>query len=135
MQTFHGSCHCGRVRFEIDVELERTSKCNCSFCWKQRNWNIPALKPEQFRLVTGEEDLGDYARTGERFETHHRFCRHCGTATHGHGFIEQAGGAYVGVRVAALDHLPVETLIALPVTYCDGFNDNWWNPPGETRHL
>ncbi|MCR5876410.1 GFA family protein [Phenylobacterium sp. J426] len=135
MKTYHGSCHCGRVRFEVDLELERTSKCNCRFCWKQRNWNIPSLAPSQFRLVEGEAQLGDYARSGEGFELHHRFCRTCGTATHGHGFIAQAGGAFVAVRVAALDNLDLADLLAAPVTYGDGLNDNWWEPPSETRHL
>lgn len=135
MQTSHGSCHCGQVRFEVDLELERTSKCNCRIGWKQHSWNIPNLQHSQFRLIQGEADLGDYASSGDGFETHHRFCLNCGTPTHGHGFIEQAGGAYVGVRSAALDDLAVEDLIAAPVTYCDDLNDNWWNAPDETRRL
>jgi len=43
--------------------------------------------------------------------------------------------AFEGVRIAALDDLPVADLICAPVTYCDGLNDNWWNAPEETRHL
>lgn len=71
-----------------------------------------------------------------RGEIHHHFCRRCGIATHGHGRLEQMGGApYVSVHLAALDDLPVETLIAAPVQYMDGLHDNWWNPPAETRHL
>lgn len=41
------------------------------------------------------------------------------------------GGEFVGVRVAALNDLPLEELIEAPVTYCDGLNDNWWNAPAE----
>jgi hypothetical protein len=135
MKTYHGSCHCGRVAFEIDMAFAGGSKCNCRYCWKQRNWNVAGLKPDQFRLLRGEEHLGDYARSGEGFETHHRFCRECGTATHGHGRIDAMGGDFVGVRVAALDDLPVADLISAPVTYCDGLHDNWWNAPDEIRHL
>ncbi len=29
MQTYRGSCHCGRVQFEIRTELTRVSECNC----------------------------------------------------------------------------------------------------------
>jgi hypothetical protein len=30
-QTYHGSCHCGTVRFACETDLARdTSKCNCS---------------------------------------------------------------------------------------------------------
>ena len=135
-QTFHGACHCRAVTFEVDADLSRgTSKCNCSYCWKQRNWNIVGLKPDDFRLLSGDEMLGDYARAGEGFETHHRFCLKCGTATHGHGFIQQMGGDYVSVRVAALDDLATEALLAAPITFADGLHDNWWNPPAEIRHL
>ena len=135
-QTFHGACHCRAVTFEVDADLSRgTSKCNCSYCWKQRNWNIVGLKPDDFRLLSGDEVLGDYSRAGEGFETHHRFCLKCGTATHGHGFIQEMGGDYVSVRVAALDDLSTEALIEAPLTFADGLHNNWWNPPVETRHL
>lgn len=134
METYHGSCHCGKVAFEAKMDFTGSSKCNCSYCWKQRNWNVQ-VKPEHFKLVRGDDVLGDYWRKGEGFETHHRFCRDCGTATHGHGFIEALGGAYAGVRIAALDDLAVADLIKQPITYCDGLHDNWWNAPEETGHL
>lgn len=134
-KTYHGSCHCGRVAFEVDMDFAGSSKCNCSYCRKQRNWNVPALKPDQFRLLKGEEHLGDYARSGDGFETHHRFCRECGTATHGHGSIDAMGGAFVGVRIAALDDLSTDELMGAPVTYCDGLNNNWWNAPEDIRAL
>lgn len=136
-KTYHGSCHCGAVRFEVDMDFAATgsSKCNCTYCWKQRNWNAAGMKPGAFRLIAGEDVLGDYSRSGEGFETHHRFCVKCGTATHGHGHIDAMGGAYVGVRVAALDDLPTDELMAAPIAYCDGLNDNWWNAPADIRHL
>jgi hypothetical protein len=41
----------------------------------------------------------------------------------------------VSVRLAALDDAPVEALAEAKVQYCDGKNNNWWNPPAEVRHL
>ena len=134
LKTYHGSCHCGLVKFEVRMDFKGSSKCNCRFCWKQRNWNAQ-VDPANFTLLSGEETLGDYSRTGEGFENHHRFCRKCGTPTHGHGHIDAMGGAYLGVRIAALDDLTVEELMSEPITLCDGLNDNWWNVPEDTRHL
>lgn len=135
-KTYHGSCHCKSVTFEADLDLsEGTGKCNCTYCWKQRMWTI-GTSPENFRLTSGEETLGDYARSGDWGEGHHRFCIKCGISTHGHGRIEAMGGnPYVAVQLATLDDLPVEELVSARLQYMDGRNDNWWNAPEETRHL
>lgn len=135
-KTYHGSCHCKAVMFEADVDLDQgTGKCNCTFCWKQRMWNAGGLKPEDFRLLSGEESLSDYSKSGDWGESHHRFCTKCGIATHGYGSIEAMGGPFVSVHLAALDDLPVEELVNAPLAYADGLQDNWWIEPAETRHL
>lgn len=133
---YNGRCHCGAVTFRVRFDIDAgTSKCNCTFCWKQRNWNVGGLKPEAFELLTGQAALSTYARRSEQFQVSHHFCATCGTPTHGDGHLDELGGAFVSVRVAALDDLAVEALVTAPVTYCDGLHDKWWNPPPETRHL
>jgi hypothetical protein len=135
-KTHHGSCHCGAVTYEADIDLQNgTGKCNCTFCWKQRMWNAGQLAPSEFRLLTGADKLSDYRKSGEWGEVHHHFCSVCGIATHGHGIIEQLGGAYVTVQLASLNDLPVAELIAAPVRYMDGRHDRWEAAPAETRHL
>jgi len=32
MQTYEGGCHCGRVRYEVDLAIEQAISCNCSIC-------------------------------------------------------------------------------------------------------
>ncbi|MBL6082270.1 GFA family protein [Belnapia sp. T18] len=136
-KTYRGSCHCRAVTFEADIDLSQgTGKCNCTVCWKQRMWNAGGLAPSDFRLLTGEDMLGDYRKYGDWGEGHHRFCRRCGIATHSHGQIKQMGNVpFVSVHLAALDDLPIEELIAAPVRCMDGLHDNWGNPPAEIRHL
>jgi len=132
-KTYHGSCHCGRITYEADIDLQAgTGRCNCTICWKRRYWGTN-IKPEDFRLTCEEVGIGDY-----QFGTmsgHHRFCSHCGVAPYGHGYIEEMGGAYVSINLACLDDLDPAELVEAPVTFFDGRNNSWWNTPAETRHL
>lgn len=79
MATFHGSCHCGRVQFEVDAEPTKLSECNCSICCMKGALYVPVPEISELRILSGESDLTHY-----QFNTKtaiHYFCKHCGIHT------------------------------------------------------
>jgi hypothetical protein len=75
MKTYRGSCHCGRVRFEIDAEIDHVRVCDCSIC-RRRGALIHRIPEENLRLLTPWTDLILYqwgSRTARDY-----FCPTCG---------------------------------------------------------
>ena len=78
LETREGGCHCGRVRFRAQVDLDLLSKCNCSVCTKKGILHLP-VEPEHFELLRGKNALTTYTfGTGV---AQHTFCSHCGMRT------------------------------------------------------
>lgn len=75
MAQYQGSCHCGRVAYEVEADLGRTIACNCSYC--QRRGSILAFSPASaFTLTKGEDALTEYRFHTQKIQ--HLFCETCG---------------------------------------------------------
>jgi hypothetical protein len=131
-QTYRGSCHCGALRFEAEIDLAQpTYRCNCSICRRTRFW--PAIvPPDNFRVLAGEDQLTEY-RFNSRANVHY-FCRHCGVRGYGVGSLP-GGGRIVGVNLGCLEEVDDATLAAAPVVYIDGRDDRWDAAPAITSHM
>ena len=74
--TCSGGCHCGQVKFDIDIpEKIVVHRCSCSICEKSGYLHL-VVEKDHFRLLNGEDRLTDY-----RFHTgvaRHLFCSRCG---------------------------------------------------------
>jgi len=122
LKTYTGSCHCGAIRYEADIDLAAGSmRCNCSYCAKVRIWFAFARGAERLRVLDGS-GITAYRWTPPGADQSHlafMFCRVCGVRTFARGELEALGGTFHAVSVPTLD-LSLEERVALPVTYVNG---------------
>jgi hypothetical protein len=105
-KTYTGGCHCGKVRYEVAMSLDRIISCNCSICSK--TGTLLAFVPaDQFKLLSGENNLTDYQFNKKVI--HHVFCSTCGVRSFARGKGPD-GAEMRAVNVRCLDDVDVSTL-------------------------
>jgi hypothetical protein len=111
--TYHGSCHCGRIAFEVEGEIDSVLECNCSICLRKGSllWFVPR---ERMRLLTPEGSIQTY--TFHEGKIQHRFCPRCGIHPFGEG-SDPAGQRIAAINVRCLDGVDLATL---PTHHYDG---------------
>lgn len=106
MSHHHGSCHCGAVQFDVDLDLDDLATCNCSLCG--RSGALMAFLPaDRLTGVVGEDHLTDYQFAKK--VVHHAFCSVCGVRPFGRGKGHD-GAEWVMVNARCLDGVDVHTL-------------------------
>lgn len=111
-----GQCHCGAVRFEVELSegLDSARRCTCSFC-RMRGAIAVSAEVGGLQVVRGGDVLTSY-----RFNSgtaQHFFCSRCGIYTH---HQRRSNPREYGVNVACLDGISPFDFAEVPVM--DGVN-------------
>jgi len=112
--TYVGSCHCGQVRYEVEIDLSKPAMtCNCSICL--RTGTMLSFVPDgSFKLLSDEEALTDYQFGKQRI--HHLFCARCGVRSFARG-QKPDGAKMVAINVRCLENVSLDQV---PVKQIDG---------------
>lgn len=138
IKHYAGSCHCGTVRYEVDLDLSKgTIRCNCSICTKARAW-FTFVGPEQLRMLAGEDSMSEYqwtppGRPGPGLT--YRFCKTCGVRIYATGDAAFMGGRFYAMAVATLDDVDADELASAPMKFIDNRHDRFDRAPADTRLL
>jgi hypothetical protein len=108
-----GSCHCGRIAFEVEGEIGGAMACNCSICSRKGSlmWFVAR---EKLHLLTPEENAATY--TFNKHVIKHRFCPTCGIHPYGEG-VDPKGNRMAAINIRCLEDIDLATI---PVKHFDG---------------
>jgi hypothetical protein len=105
-KNYFGSCHCGKVRYEVSMALSTVMECNCSNC-SRLGYLLTFVPENQFKLLQGADDLADY--TFNRHNIHHVFCKNCGVHSFARG-TDGKGNATAAINARCLDGVDLSKL-------------------------
>jgi hypothetical protein len=111
-----GQCHCGAVRFHVQLTdgLNSARRCDCSFC-RMRGAVVVSAAAGGVTLLSGADKLTSYqfnTKTAQHF-----FCSVCGIYTH---HQRRSNPREYGVNVACLEGISPFDFEDVPVN--DGVN-------------
>ena len=107
---YKGSCHCGRIAFQVDGELGKVIECNCSHC-SRKGYLLWFLPRDRLTLSMPEDRLGTY--TFNKHVIRHHFCPDCGCAPFGSG-KDPTGKPMAAVNARCLEDIDLATLERIP---------------------
>lgn len=114
MRTYHGSCHCGAVRFRFTSEpIKDACRCNCSICRRKSAVMSDVYFPPESFVLEPTDQLALY-QFGDRLVNHY-FCRTCGVYTFHEG-TEKVG--HYRVNLGCVDE--IDDPLALAIRSIDG---------------
>ncbi len=106
-QTYSGGCQCGKVRYEVQMDLGEVLSCNCSRCVRLASLLAFALAP-QFKLLSGETVLTKFEYNKHKIE--HQFCSTCGIQSVAMVTHPKTGAKMAAINVRCLDGVDIDAL-------------------------
>ncbi|MGH8249371.1 MAG: GFA family protein [Steroidobacteraceae bacterium] len=110
---YQGSCHCGKIRFEVEGKIDGAISCNCSLCSRKGSL-LWAVQRSQLHLRTPENAAGTY--TFNKHSIRHRFCPNCGIQPYSEG-VDREGNRMAVINIRCLEGVD---LSEIPVQEFDG---------------
>lgn len=104
--THKGSCHCGKIAFEVDGSFDSVLECNCSHC-SRKGYLLSFVPRTALRITTDEAAISTY--TFNRHAIRHQFCPQCGCAPFGLA-TGRDGVATAAINVRCLEGIELTTL-------------------------
>ncbi len=117
-KTYTGGCHCGAVRFAVEVadDAHVARACNCSICFKLGFLHV-IVDRDAFTLVQGAEALTTYTfNTGV---AQHTFCAVCGVKPF---YVPRSHPEGVSTNLRCFDGVEDGVMARFEVTDFDGRN-------------
>jgi len=106
-QIHSGGCQCGKVRYEVQMDISEVLACNCSRCG--RLGSLLAFAPAtQFKLLSGDADLTKFEFNRRMIQ--HQFCSTCGVQSFAIGTHPKTGAKMAAINVRCVDGVDVDVL-------------------------
>jgi hypothetical protein len=109
--NYTGTCHCGKVAFDVEGVLEQVIECNCTHC-SRKGYLLWFVDRDKVTLKVPRESLATY--TFNKHVIQHHFCPTCGCAPLGFG-TDGKGVAKAAINARCLENVDLTTLRMVPV--------------------
>ena len=112
------TCHCGAVEIQVNLqeEIDKLMRCNCSMC-KRKGTMVTTINKENLKIVKGEDKIKVY-QFNTKVAKHH-FCSECGVQTHN---LRRSDPNTYGINMGCIDEIEVNKLFKLKTFISNGQN-------------
>lgn len=110
---YKGSCHCGKIAFQVEGEITSAMACNCSIC-SRKGVLMWFVSQDKLQLLTSEQALRTY--TFNKHLIKHHFCSTCGIHPYGEG-VAPNGNQTAAINIRCLEDFDIDSV---PIKHFDG---------------